>query len=54
MFGLPMLAQEIEGAVQLHLDGRFTAAFEQGGFEMTKVKFGYFEFILNMWATATK
>jgi SAM-dependent methyltransferase len=28
--------------------------FGQAGFEMTKVKFGYFEFILNMWATAKK
>ena len=28
--------------------------FGQAGFEMTKVKFGYFEFMLNMWATATK
>lgn len=28
--------------------------FGQGGFEMTKVKFGYFEFMLNMWATAQK
>src|SRR6202142_4543709 len=28
--------------------------FGQAGFEMKKVKFGYFEFMLNMWATATK
>jgi SAM-dependent methyltransferase len=28
--------------------------FGQAGFEMTKVKFGYFEFALNMWATAQK
>ena len=28
--------------------------FGQAGFEMTRVKFGYFEFMLNMWATATK
>ena len=28
--------------------------FGQAGFEMTKVKFGYFEFMLNMWATARK
>lgn len=28
--------------------------FGQAGFEMTKTKFGYFEFILNMWATAKK
>ncbi len=28
--------------------------FGQAGFEMTKIKFGYFEFILNMWATAQK
>jgi SAM-dependent methyltransferase len=28
--------------------------FGQAGFEMTKVKFGYFEFLLNMWATAQK
>ena len=28
--------------------------FGQAGFEMRKVKFGYFEFILNMWATAEK
>jgi SAM-dependent methyltransferase len=28
--------------------------FGQAGFEMTKVKFGYFELILNMWATAQK
>ena len=28
--------------------------FGQAGFEMTKVKFGYFEFMLNMWATAQK
>lgn len=28
--------------------------FGQAGFEMTKIKFGYFEFGLNMWATAKK
>ena len=28
--------------------------FGQAGFEMTKIKFGYFEFMLNMWATAEK
>lgn len=28
--------------------------FGQAGFEMTKTKFGYFEFLLNMWATAQK
>jgi hypothetical protein len=28
--------------------------FGQAGFEMTKVNFGYFEFMLNMWATAQK
>ncbi len=28
--------------------------FGQAGFEMAKVKFGYFEFMLNMWATAIK
>jgi SAM-dependent methyltransferase len=28
--------------------------FGQAGFEMKKLKFGYFEFMLNMWATATK
>ena len=28
--------------------------FGQAGFEMTKVKFGYFEMMLNMWATARK
>ncbi len=28
--------------------------FGQAGFEMTKVKFGYFELMLNMWATARK
>jgi SAM-dependent methyltransferase len=28
--------------------------FGQAGFEMSKVKFGYFELLLNMWATATK
>jgi len=28
--------------------------FGQAGFEMTKTKFGYFEFMLNMWATAQK
>jgi len=28
--------------------------FGQAGFEMKKVRFGYFEFMLNMWATATK
>ena len=28
--------------------------FGQAGFEMTKTKFGYFELILNMWATAQK
>lgn len=28
--------------------------FGQAGFEMTKVKFGYFELMLNMWATAQK
>jgi SAM-dependent methyltransferase len=28
--------------------------FGQAGFEMTKVRFGYFEFMLNMWATAQK
>ena len=28
--------------------------FGQAGFQMPKVKFGYFEFMLNMWATAIK
>jgi len=28
--------------------------FGRGGFEMTKVNFGYFEFMLNMWAVAKK
>lgn len=28
--------------------------FGQAGFEMTRIKFGYFEFMLNMWATAQK
>ena len=28
--------------------------FGRAGFEMTKIKFGYFEFVLNMWATARK
>lgn len=28
--------------------------FGQAGFQMSKVKFGYFEFMLNMWATAIK
>jgi len=28
--------------------------FGQAGFEMRKVKFGYFEFLLNMWGTAQK
>jgi SAM-dependent methyltransferase len=28
--------------------------FGQSGFEMTKTQFGYFEFMLNMWATAQK
>jgi len=28
--------------------------FGQAGFEMQKIKFGYFEFMLNMWATAQK
>jgi SAM-dependent methyltransferase len=28
--------------------------FGQAGFQMSKVKFGYFEFMLNMWATAFK
>jgi SAM-dependent methyltransferase len=28
--------------------------FGQAGFEMRKVRFGYFEFMLNMWATAEK
>ena len=28
--------------------------FGQAGFEMKKVKFGYFEFMLNLWATAQK
>jgi SAM-dependent methyltransferase len=28
--------------------------FGQAGFEMPKVRFGYFEFMLNMWATARK
>ena len=28
--------------------------FGQAGFEMKKVRFGYFELMLNMWATATK
>ncbi len=28
--------------------------FGQAGFEMTKTRFGYFEFALNMWATAQK
>ncbi len=28
--------------------------FGRAGFEMTKLKFGYFEFMLNMWAVAQK
>jgi hypothetical protein len=28
--------------------------FGQAGFEMTKTKFGYFEFMFNMWATAQR
>lgn len=28
--------------------------FGQAGFEMTKTRFGYFEFMFNMWATAEK
>ena len=28
--------------------------FGQAGFKMDKIRFGYFEFALNMWATATK
>ncbi len=28
--------------------------FGKAGFEMTKVRFGYFEFMLNMWAVAKK
>ena len=28
--------------------------FGQAGFEMSKTRFGYFEFMLNMWATAKK
>jgi SAM-dependent methyltransferase len=28
--------------------------FGQAGFAMTKLRFGYFEFMLNMWATAEK
>ena len=28
--------------------------FGQAGFEMTKIKFGYFELMFNMWATAQK
>lgn len=28
--------------------------FGQAGFEMTRTRFGYFEFMLNMWATARK
>src|SRR5512142_356395 len=28
--------------------------FGQAGFQMSRLKFGYFEFMLNMWATATK
>jgi SAM-dependent methyltransferase len=28
--------------------------FGQAGFRMSKVRFGYFEFMLNMWATAEK
>lgn len=28
--------------------------FGQAGFQMSKVRFGYFEFMLNMWATAQK
>ena len=28
--------------------------FGQAGFEMSNVRFGYFEFMLNMWATALK
>lgn len=28
--------------------------FGQAGFKMSKVKFGYFEFMMNMWATAEK
>jgi SAM-dependent methyltransferase len=28
--------------------------FGQAGFQMTRIRFGYFEFMLNMWATAEK
>ncbi len=28
--------------------------FGQAGFQMSKLKFGYFEFMLNLWATASK
>jgi SAM-dependent methyltransferase len=28
--------------------------FGQAGFEMSKIRFGYFEIMLNMWATAQK
>lgn len=28
--------------------------FGQAGFSMSKIRFGYFEFLLNMWATAKK
>ena len=28
--------------------------FGQAGFQMKKVKFGYFELMMNMWATAQK
>jgi hypothetical protein len=28
--------------------------FGKGGFDMTKLRFGYFEMMLNMWAVAKK
>lgn len=52
-FGL-VSAEEIDEhayAYNLPLIGWY---FGQAGFKMRKVKFGYFEFILNMWGTAEK
>lgn len=47
-------AEEIEEHVYAYTLPLIGWYFGQAGFEMRKVNFGYFELMLNMWATAEK
>lgn len=47
-------AAEIEEHVYAYTLPLLGWYFGQAGFEMTKIRFGYFELMLNMWATAQK